>query len=215
MEYVTTAVGALKLLPEIVEIGKTIWKKLKSPEELAVRKGPDGVFGKTYYSGQYGFTISIPDDNWQFWKPSPQFVASFGILLAWPTRELTIMVLSKQMVRLFRPFVNVVVEDVGSLTNVNEIVNLTKHLLTSQGIRIDEDKIHISSNTNSAILIGTQPYSPGLTIYQVQQIYLYASRVYYVTASYVPVSDESPSMFGGLQDVVNSFQLIKETKLVE
>ncbi len=43
----------------------------------------------------------------------------------------------------------------------------------------------------------------------VMQIYLYAGKAYILHASYVPVSDESPGLFGGLQDIMNSFKLIR------
>ena len=205
---VATAVGVLRLLPEIVEVGKDIWKKLKPPEQLAMHKGRDGVFDRTYYSGQYGFTISIPDNNWQFWKPTPQFMTGLGLLFAMPLVAVPIMVLSKQMVRLYRPNIIVVTEDVGPFINIDELANVVVQLLTSQGLEINKDDIHISSNTNSAVVIAKQPYFQ-VTMYQVYQIYLYASRSYYVVTSYVPTYSESPSLLGGLQDIVNSFRLIQ------
>jgi hypothetical protein len=201
---VMTVVGALKLLPEVVEIGRDIWKKLKPPEQLA--EGVEGVLGNTYYSDQHKFTMSMPDDNWRFWKPTPQFIASFEV--PFPTRDTPIMILSKQVINLYRPNVLVTVEDVGSFTNINELTDITVQNFTKQGATIKADDVHVSSNTNSSVIIATRPFYKA-TMYQVQQSYIYASKGYYVVASYVPASDKSPSLFGGLQDIMNSFKLIK------
>lgn len=83
-----TAVGLVKIAPEVVEVGKNIYKRLKPPETLAVGKGKAGILGRTYYSSKYGFTISIPDDNWRFWEPSPTYIASMGAVFSVPWREL-------------------------------------------------------------------------------------------------------------------------------
>jgi len=40
-------------------------------------------------------------------------------------------------------------------------------------------------------------------------IYLRAAKAYYITAYYVPDDPETPQMFGGMQDILNSFKLIK------
>lgn len=205
---VATAVGVLKLLPELVEVGKDVWKKLRPVEKLAVPATKDGISGKTYYSGRYRFTISVPDDNWQFWEPTPQFIAALGPKFATPTVDVPVVILSKQVVRLFRPNIMVIVEDVGSLTNIDEIAILAAQNLISMDSKIGKDDLHISNNTNSAVLIATRPFLK-TTLYQVEQIYIYASKSYHVTTSYVPVSDDSPSLFGGLQDIVSSFQLIR------
>jgi hypothetical protein len=74
---VATAVGLLKVIPELIDVGKDIWKRLQPPEELARGKGREGVFGRDYYSDAYKFKMSVPDDTWQFWKPTPQFVSGF------------------------------------------------------------------------------------------------------------------------------------------
>ena len=192
----------------MIDVGKDIWKKLKPPEKLVTATGQDGISGNTYYSGQYRFAISIPDDSWQFWEPSPQFVSSFGVVFAMPTRAMPIVVLSKQMVKLFRPNVNIIIEDVGSFTNIDEIANAAVQIIISTDQKINANDIHVSNKTNSAALIASQPYFQA-TLYHALQIYLYGSRTYTVTASYVPVSDDSPMLFGGLQDVMNSFQLIQ------
>jgi hypothetical protein len=204
----TTAVGILKLMPEVIEVGKNIWGKLKPPEQLAIKKGQNGVSGKTYYSGNYAFAISIPDDNWRFWEPSPQFKASFGLILAMPTRDIPILILSNQMIKIFRPFIIVLIEDVGSFTNIKEYTDFNVSTLTPQGFTINANDIHISLNNSSSAFIATQPYAQG-TMYQVYKTYIYASRAYTVVVSYVPISDESPQLFGGLQDILESFKLIK------
>jgi len=45
-------------------------------------------------------------------------------------------------------------------------------------------------------------------MYNVQRIYLSLGIAYYITATYEPMSD-SPALFGGLQEIMNSFKLIK------
>jgi len=206
---IVTAVGLLKLLPEAVEVGKDVWKKLKPPEKLAMGKGHNGVFDRTYYSAEYGFTISVPDNNWRFWEPSPQFVASLGPVFAVPYRVLPIIVLSNEMIRMFRPNVNVYLEDVGSFPTITQLMELTCEMLTNQGSQIKHDDIHISLSTNSGALITTSEYLSGSTMYSVLKMYIRASRAYYVSATYVPITDQSPEMFGGLQEVMNSFQFVE------
>ncbi len=208
MAVVTTAVGVIKLLPEVVDVGKSVWKKLKPPEELAINKGKDGVLGRNYYSGKYRFTISIPDDKWQFWEPSPQFKASFGPIFAVPTRDIPILILSNQMVKLYRSNVVITIEDIGSFTNIQEYTDFTIELLKPQDYQISESDVHVSPQNNSSVFITTQPYFNG-TVYQVYKSFLYASRAYGVITSYVPISDESPQLFSGLQDIIDSFKLIK------
>jgi hypothetical protein len=204
-EEIITIVGTLKLLPEIVEAGKQIWKSLRAPEQVS--KGKDGVSGDTYYSEQHKFKVSIPDENWRFWKPTPQFLSSIGATI--PTIEIPIVVISKNMVRLFRPNVVVTVDDVGTLINIEEVVAIGKEQLESQGATIDEENVIVSISNSSAVLIATSPYFGGETRYCVQQIYIHTGKAYTISANYVPVSDRSNAMFGGMQEILHSFQFIK------
>ena len=59
VEGLMTAVGVLKLLPEVVEISKGLWKKLKPPEELATGPRRGGISGNTYYSREYAFAVLV------------------------------------------------------------------------------------------------------------------------------------------------------------
>ncbi len=203
-----TVVGLFKVMPDVIDVGRDIWKKLKSPEELAIGKAREGVFGKDYYSDKYKFKISVPDDSWQFWKPTPQFLTGFlGGVFTLPTRDVPIVALSKHAIKMFRPNVVVTVEDVGSFTSISEIVSFTRELLIEQDFEIRDEDVHIYENTNSGILIGSHPYLRA-TMFQVQKIHLHEGRTYSVTASYVPISEGSIVLFGGLQEIMNSFQFI-------
>lgn len=200
---------ALDLTPKVVDVGKDIWKKLKPPEQMARPAAKNGISDNTYYSEDYKFQVSIPDNNWAFWKPTPQFIASQGMLFTLPTRDIPILILSKNVVKLYRPYIIIVVEDVGSYTNIDEITNYLSSTITAAGSSIIENGINISSKTNSSVLISTGNLSEKRKIYQVTQIYLHASKAIQLAAFYIPVSDDSPGLFGGLQDIMNSFKLIK------
>lgn len=194
-----------------MEVGKDVWKHLKQPSQMATSEAKSGIVNNTYYSGDYKFQISIPDDNWRFWKPTPQFIASLGTAYTMPVRDVPIIIMSKNVVKLYRPLILLTVEDVGSFTNVQELVRLTKIMMLNQGFAVDKESITISPNSNSAALIGTvqNPLSKDSKLYNVQQIFLYACMAYYISATYVPVSNDSPQLFGGMRDILNSFKLIK------
>lgn len=202
---IQTAVGIIKAIPEVIDVSKKIWKSLRKPEQLP--EGNEGISENSFYSEKYKFSIAIPDDNWRFWKPSNQFLSGLGSGFGMPTRDMPIIILSKQMVKLFRPNVNVLVEDVGSFATIKELTELFVLTNQQQGLEVDNNNIHISDSNNSSVIIMNKPYYTSI-LYQVGQLYLYGSYFYTVTSSYVPISD-SPSLFGGLQDIVNSFKIIK------
>lgn len=208
---VSVILEGLKYVPEIIDVGKDIWKRIKPPAQLRTYEDKNGVVDNKYVSGDYKFQISIPDENWRFWKPTPQFIASLGIFYALPVRDIPIIILSKNVVRLYRPTVMIVVEDVGPFTNIQEIVEITKNIMQNQGYTIDPGNIKISPDTNSAAIIAKMqnPFNYNTTLYNLQQIFLYAGKAYYITATYVPPDEKSPHLFGGLQDILNSFKLIK------
>lgn len=207
-DYVETAFGVLKVIPDVVQIGKDIWKRLKPPEEVAAQP-LDGVKDKTYYSADYKFAISVPDDQWQFWRPSPAFLASMGTLFAVPTRSMPIVIMSRQMYKLYRPIVNVTVENVGQYTNIDEMIQLSVLLLQQAGISLAQENIHIDDAHQSGMIASSQQYLRD-TLYQVQQMYLCNGIFYTLSASYVPVSSFSKKMFGGMQEILNSFQIIED-----
>jgi hypothetical protein len=210
-DVVSLILQGLKYVPEFVEVGKDIWKNLKSPAKLAVEGAQNGIKSNTFYSGDYMFQISIPDNNWSFWQPTPEFIASLGVQFAMPVRAIPIMILSKNMVRLYRPMVNIVIEDVGSLTSVQELVAAQINMLQLQGYAVDKDSVKIEPKSNSAALIAKikSPVYQTTQIYNVLQLFLYAGRSYTLSATYSPLDASSPQLFGGLQDILNSFKLIK------
>lgn len=205
---IETVVGVLKTAPEIIDVTKDILKKLKPPEELAKPVGASGVSGKDYFSSQYGFSISVPDDSWQFWKPTPNFILSMGVLFTMPWVDVPIIISSKNAIRMFRPVISIIVQDVGSYSNIGEFAEGYKQMLAGKGFSTTDENTHISMQTNSAVLVSTTDYV-GHTLYDVMQIYLHNGRVYNVEAAYVPVSDDSPAMFGGMQEILNSFKFIR------
>jgi hypothetical protein len=203
-------INGLKYVPELVDVGKDIWKHLKQPSQLAAPGAQNGIVGNTFYSGDYKFQISIPDDNWRFWKPTPQYIASLGTAYALPVRDVPILILSKNMIRLYRPMVTVTVEDVGSFTNIQELVEADKIWFQNEGYSIEDEGIKVSTSNNSAALIGTgKSYNKKPVLCGVEQIFLHACKGYYVFADYVPADPESPQLFGGMQDILNSFKLVK------
>ena len=201
----------LKYVPEVVEVGKEVWKKLKPPMKLAVDGAQNGIKDNTFYSGAYRFQISIPDDSWSFWQPTPEFIASLGLQFAMPVRAIPIMILSKNMVRLYRPMVTIIVEDVGPLTSVQELVGAQISGLQLQGYTVEKDSIKIELKNNSAALVAKieNPAVSTSQIYNVIQIFLYAGKAYTLSATYAPFDVDSPQLFGGLQDILNSFKLLK------
>lgn len=210
---IMTVVGALKVVPQAIEVGKDIWNELKALKEPKI-ESQNGIINNTYYSKQYKFSISIPKaDKWRFWTPTPQYLFSFGALFTSPGRDLPIVILSDNMVKLWRPLVSVVIEEVGTYTTVNEIVDLTllgyKEREEMQ-VSVDKDNIHIFPEKSSAIIISSRPYYFETTLYQVQQLSIYAGRGYYVTAQYVPMSENSPAMWPDLHEIMNSFTIIKD-----
>lgn len=206
--YIETAVGVFQALPGVIQAGKGIWKLLKPPKTLATLENNDGISERTYYSKDYKFSIAIPDDDWEFWRPSTAFLASMGPEFNLPTRAMPIIIFSKKIFRLFRPNVNVTVESVGDYTNIEEMVRLSEVMLRKAGVTLDAADIHIDNIHQSGVLISSQPHLTG-TMYQVQQQYLVTGMLYTVTASYVPLSDLSKGLFGGLQEIMNSFKFIE------
>jgi hypothetical protein len=206
--YLDTAFGVLKALPDVVQIGKDIWKQLKPPKQLSGEQLEDGVLDQTYYSADYKFAISVPDDQWEFWRPSSQFLAALGPMFILPTRAMPIVILSKQMVKLFRPTVNVIVESVGQYTNIDEMIQVSALLTRQADSSINDNDIHIDDVHQSGMIASSKPYLQD-TLYQVQQYYLQEGMLYTTTASYVPISSFSKKLFGGLQEIMNSFKLIQ------
>lgn len=211
---ISVILESLKYTPEIIDVGKDIWKRLKPPAELSTPDAKNGIVGNNFYSGDYKFQIAIPDDNWRFWKPTAQFIASLGTSYSLPVRDVPIIIMSKNMVKLYRPMLVVTVEDVGSFTSIQDLVGVNEIMMQQQGFAVDANSVKISPNCNSAAFIGMakSPLNNKVTIYNVLQIFLYAGRAYYLSASYIPVDESSPALFGGLQDILNSFKLIKEVK---
>lgn len=205
-EYVETAFGVLKVIPDVVQIGKDVWKRLKPPEQVAPQP-TDGVSGNTYYSAEYRFAISIPDEQWYFWRPTPLFLASMGTLFAVPTRAMPIVIMSKQMYKLYRPLVTVTVENVGQYTNIDEMVQLSILMLQQAGVTLDDEDILVDSAHQSGMIATSQPYLRD-TLYQVQQLFLSGGIFYVVSASYIPISSFSKKLFGGLQEIMTSFKLV-------
>ncbi|RLD92590.1 MAG: hypothetical protein DRI93_06405 [Aquificota bacterium] len=208
MEEIQTAYGILKLMPEVIQVGKDIWRKLAPPKEAESPDRKDGVVGNTFYSENFKFAISIPSDQWEFWRPSTFFLASMGPAFMFPTRAIPIVILSKQIIKLFRPNVNVTTEYVGEFTNIEEMIQVSRVLQERLGMEIDEEGLYIDSEKQSGVIVSMQPYLDE-TMYQVQHCYLRDGIFYAVTASYVPMSSYSKGLFGGLQEIVSSFKLLK------
>ncbi len=208
---IQTAFGILKLVPEAIQVGKDIWGKLKSPKQLETSYDKDGISGQTYFSGNFNFAISIPSEDWEFWRPTTQFLASMGSIFATPTRAMPITILSKQMIKLFRPNVNVTTEAVGQYTNIDEMIQVTNLMLQNSGNSVHEDDIHVDTSNQSGAVVSSRPYLND-TLYQVQHCYLHDGVFYTITACYVPMSSYSKQLFGGLQEIMNSFKFIEVEK---
>jgi hypothetical protein len=208
---ITTVVGALKVLPQVIEVGKDVWNELKARKEPKIEL-QNGIVNKTYYSQQFKFRISIPNgDKWRFWLPTPQYLLSFGLLFSSPGRDLPIMILSSDMVKLYRPSVSIVIEEVGTYTTIKEVVDVTLLGLEDMQQSVDKNNVHIYPEKSSAIIIASRPYYFETTLYLVQQLFIYAGRGYYVSSNYVPLSENSPEMWPDLHEIMNSFAIIKDT----
>ena len=208
IEEVQTAVGILKLVPEIIQIGKDIWGKIIPPEQLETTGLHDGIVDRTFYSKNYKFSISIPSDEWEFWLPTPQYLATMGPILELPTRAMPIVILSKQMIRLFRPNVNVIIEVVGEYANIDEVIQFLTLNFRSMGFKINDENIYQNSEKQSGAIVATRPYICD-TMYHAMHCYLHNGICYTITASYVPMSSYSNKLFGGLQEIMNSFKLLE------
>lgn len=202
-----TTIGVLKLVPEAIQVGKDIWNKLKPAREIDPADETEGIVDNTFYSAGKKFAISIPNDDWEFWKPSPQFLASMGPMFNLPNRSMPIMVMSKSLIKMFRPNVNVIVEEVGNYTNIEEMMIVNRIFLQSQGHVIEDNDIVIDSNKQCGQIVSMQDYLNSKLIY-VQNCYLNNGMYYTITASYVPMSDYSNKLFGGLQEIMNSFKVV-------
>ena len=200
--------GGIKLLPEVAEVGKDVWKKLREPEQLGRKNALNGITANTYYSGEYNFSISAPSNNWMFWKPTPLYLATLGLAVG-PTADVPIIIISRNMVDLFRPNVVIIVEEIGDITNIEEITKFSIVQLQQSHCSVDKSNIRIDNGNNSSMMMTNKPYYNEFNMYQVHIIYLYSCKAFYLTASYVPQSKESPQMQGGLQEIMNSFKLIK------
>jgi len=207
---IETIVGALKVLPQVVEVGKDIWKEIKSFKEPK-SEDLNGVVKNTYYSSQYKFNISVPNmDRWRFWKPTLPFLITHGQLLLAPGKDFPILILSNDFVKLWRPTVSVVIEEIGTYTTINDLVNVSLLSYAEMGVKVLKKNIHIFPEQSSAIIICTKPYVFETTLYNVQQFYIYSGLAYYISAMYVPLSESSPAMFPDLHEIMNSFTIIKD-----
>ena len=210
-DAISVILQGLNYAPAIMEVGKDIWKRIKDePSKSKQAETLNGVVGNSFYSNINKFQISIPDDNWRFWEPTPQYVASLGTSFALPGREVPVMILSKNMLKLYRPTVTITIEDVGSYTAIQELADVSKFNFENEGYTVDKGNVKVSGSSNSAALIatgGNHLQKPVLCA--VEMIYLYACKAYYIIADYVPENPESPQMYGTLQDIMNSFKLLK------
>lgn len=208
IQEIQTAFGILKLVPEAIQVGKDIWGKLKPPKQLETSYENDGISGQTYFSGNFNFAISIPSAEWEFWRPTSQFLAAMGATFTMPTRSLPIIILSKHMIKLFRPNVSVTTEVVGQYTNIEEMIQISKLMLQNSDNYVEEKDIHIDMNNQSGAIVSCRSYLND-TLYQVQHCYLRDGIFYTITACYVPMSSYSKQLFGGLQEIMSSFKFIE------
>jgi hypothetical protein len=209
-DAISLILQGLNYVPQLIDVGRDVWNRVKPPSKRGETETKNGIVGKTFYSEEHKFQISIPDENWRFYEPTPQYIASLGTEYALPTVDVPIIILSKNMVRLYRPTVYITVEDVGTFTSIHELAQVHKGYWEDEGYSVGQENVKIQPNSNSAAIIATGgTFLKKKTLCAVEMIYLYAARAYYITAEYVPDDPDTPQMFGGLQDILNSFKLIK------
>lgn len=80
-------------------------------------------------------------------------------------------------------------------------------MLQSQGVTVNDSDIVIESDKQCGQLIYYQQYMNSKLV-SVQNCYLNDGMFYTITACYVPMSDFSDKLFGGLQEIMNSFKLL-------
>ena len=114
------------------------------------------------------------------------------------------------MIKYYRPTITVTVEDVGSFTNMQELIESDKIWYRTNGYTVDDKGIKISNSNNSAAIIATGAfYNLKPVLCSVEQMFLHAGMSYRMVADYIPADPASPQLFGGMQDILNSFKIIK------
>ena len=209
-ETFNNAYGALKLIPGAIKIAKSIWGQIRPvPTTLEPEAPKDGIDGNDYYSADFGFMVSIPDDGWTYWKPSREFLTSMGPMFVSPTLLTPIMVLAQDVTNLFRQSVVVTVEAVGRSTNIEEMIMSSVFTYKQLGVPIGDNDFHVDNEKQSGMIAFAMPYMQN-ALYRVQHCYLKDGLFYVLTASYaLPTSSFSKNLPGGQQAIMSSFKFLE------
>lgn len=180
-----------------VEVSKVSVKPNKSTQ--------DGINGNVFTSNKHQFQISWPDNgDWSASDTSGNaLMQQMGMP---PTMDLPIMILRNQFVDNFRPNVNVVVENSGTMS-VTDYVNLNLGLLEQQGWQILTKEI---DEATQGAFISFYNTMMGNKIYQFQKIVMANGKGYVITASQLPLDDAgSEQLRQDLLGIMNSFRIIE------
>lgn len=194
----------LKLAPDLIEAGKGIFTIVHNDDDKLMDHGDETRF----YSKKLGFTISWPKKHWQFWKPTPDVGTASGFPNM-PTRSIPVILLSDVVIRGFRPTVNIVVEDIGPIMNVQDVIQCTISQYKMAGIYIRPEDVKILDDKSNGVMIVRSPTPMGDILFQVLKIHIYNERAYYITASQTIQPGSSEGLSGTSQQIMNSFALIK------
>lgn len=208
--YLENAFGIIKAFPDAIKAGQVLWDKLKPTPKAIVDHPTDGILGNTFYSDDYKFAISIPSDDWWFWRPSIAFLLTMGPAFNRPTSGTPIVIFSKQVINLFRSHIMITVEEVGQYTNIREMIDLSCLLIRGSGITIEEADIILDESNQSAMFGFTQPMPFDNVLCTVMHCHLVNGSFYTLTAMYAVTSNKNKKPSGPLQEILNSFKLIKE-----
>ena len=208
--YLENAFGVIKAIPDVMKAGQILWEKLKPPPKAIAEDPTDGISGNTYYSHDYKFAISIPGDDWWFWRPSIAFLLTMGPAFNRPTSGTPIVIFSKQVINLFRAHIVITVEEVGQYTNIREMIDLSCLLFAGSGITIDAADIVVDETNQSAMVGFTQPMALGNILCTVIHCHLFNGSLYTLTAMYAVTSNNNKKPSGPLQGIFNSFKLIHD-----
>ncbi len=202
--------GRLMPLPNVKSADEINWHALAPTPQATADVPKDGIEGNRYCSKDHNFAISIPGDEWWFWRPTLGFLLTLGPMMQLPTVSAPIVIFSKQFINLFRPNVVVIVENVGQYTNIRQLFDASLMQTKPPGITFKPADLEIDDTHQSAMLNFTRQFPDGAIHHTTQLCYLMKGKSYTITATYVPNPGGPTTPFSSLQEILNSFEFLKD-----
>jgi hypothetical protein len=163
-----------------------------------------GVHGATFVSQRSNFEISWPDNV--NWTASEEMGRDFARQLGLPsTVDIPIVIRKNEAVANFQANVNVVVEQINSMT-IQEYMNRSVATMSQMGWQILSTNVDESTQGGLIVLLNTMN---GNQIYQFQRYAIAAGRAYIITASQLPPDNLlTQQLRDDLRSILNSFRVI-------